>query len=56
MSAGYRLKRRSGFFAAGAQFERALGELSDSAFKLYAHVCLQAERATGQLAFTMRPT
>lgn len=51
MSAGYRLKRRRGFFAAGAEFERALGELSDGAFKLYAHVCLQAERATGRLVF-----
>ena len=51
MSAGYRLKRRQGFFAAGAEFERALGVLGDGAFKLYAYVCLQAERATGRLVF-----
>ncbi len=51
MSARYRLKRRSGFFAAGVEFERALGELGDGAFKLYAHVCLQAERASGRLVF-----
>ena len=51
MTAGYRLKRRRGFFAAGAEFARALGVLGDGAFKLFAHVCLEADRATGRLAF-----
>ncbi|MDE0106810.1 MAG: hypothetical protein OXN96_03325 [Bryobacterales bacterium] len=51
MSARYQLKRRRGFFAAGTEFEQALRVLSDGAFKLYAYVCLQAERATGRLVF-----
>ena len=51
MSAGYQLKRRRGFFAAGTEFEQALRVLSDGAFKLYAYACLQAERATGRLVF-----
>ena len=51
MRAGYRLKRRRGFFAAGVEFERASRELSDGAFKVFVHVCLQAERASGRLAF-----
>ena len=47
-----RLKRGSrGWFAAGPGFERALGRLSDAAFKVFAHVCLRAERASGCLAF-----
>ncbi len=51
MSGGCQLKRPSGFFAAGREFEQALGVLSDGAFKLYAYVCLRAERATGRLVF-----
>ena len=51
MSAGYRLKRRAGFFAAGAEFARALDVLGDGAFKLFAHACLEADRASGRLAF-----
>ena len=39
------------WFAAGAGLERALGQLSDAAFKLFVHVCLHAERATGCLEF-----
>ncbi len=47
-----RLKRGSqGWFAAGAGFERALGALSDAAFKLFAHACLRAGRADGCLEF-----
>ena len=47
-----RLKRgQRGWFAAGPGFERALGELSDAAFKVFAHVCLRAERAAGCLEF-----
>ena len=47
----YRLKRGRSFFAAGEEFGRALQLLGDGAFKLFAWVCLRAERATGRLAF-----
>ena len=47
-----RLQRGSqGWFAAGASFERALGALSDAAFKLFAYACLRASRADGCLEF-----
>jgi len=47
-----RLKRgQRGWFAAGAGFERTLGELSDAAFKVFVHVCLQAKRSEGCLEF-----
>jgi hypothetical protein len=46
------LKRSTGWFAAGWQFGQALGELSDAAFKLYAWLCLNADRHTGQLQST----
>ncbi len=47
-----RLKRGSrGWFAAGPGFERALGRLSDAAFKVFAYVCLRAGRADGCLEF-----
>ena len=47
-----RLKRgRRGWFAAGPGFERALGRLSDPAFKVFAYVCLRAKRADGSLEF-----
>lgn len=39
------------WFAAGREFEQALGELSDAAFKLFAWVCLRAELASGRLEF-----
>lgn len=39
------------FFAAGPEFARALGVLSDGAFKVFAHVCLHAERVSGNLVF-----
>ena len=52
MKGTVRLKRGSrGWFAAGAGFERALGALSDAAFKVFAHVCLRAGRADGCLEF-----
>jgi hypothetical protein len=44
-----RLKRASGWFAAGREMARALPVLSDSAFKLYVYVCLNADRRTGKL-------
>ena len=47
-----RLKRGRGrWFAAGAGCERALRELSDATFKVFMHVCLRAERASGCLEF-----
>ena len=50
-----RVKREQrGWFAAGAGMERALGELSDAAFKVFVHVCLRAERASGCLEFQRR--
>jgi len=47
------LKQSTGWFAAGWQFGQALGELSDAAFKLYAWLCLNADRHTGQLQSTV---
>ena len=41
------LKEPSGWFAAGASFRGALRTLSDGAFKLFAHLCLEADRRTG---------
>ena len=43
------LKEPAGWFVAGASFRRALGMLSDGAFKLFAHICLEADRRTGRL-------
>ena len=52
MQGAVRLKPGSrGWFAAGAGFERALGALSDAAFKVFAFVCLRAGRADGCLEF-----
>jgi len=42
------LKESSGWFAAGASYRRALRILSDGAFKLFTHLCLEANRPTGQ--------
>jgi len=39
-----RLKRASGWFAAGAEVETALPLLSDAAFKLYMFLCLHVDR------------
>ena len=44
-------KSRGGFFAAGVVLLRALGALSDGAFKVYARACLHAERPSGRLTF-----
>ena len=51
MRAGYRLKRRRGFFAAGTEFARALGILGGGALKLFANGCLKADRASGRMVF-----
>jgi hypothetical protein len=47
------LKQSTGWFAAGWQFGQALDELSDAAFKLYAWLCLNVDRHTGQLQSTV---
>jgi hypothetical protein len=46
-SSAYRLKNPTGWLAAGDGFRQALQLLSDSGFKLFAHLSLQACRATG---------
>lgn len=43
------LKEPAGWFAAGVSFRQALRTLSDGAFKLFAHICLEADRRTGRL-------
>ena len=47
------LKQPTGWFAAGREFAQALTMLSDSAFKLYVHLCLNANRHTGRLNATV---
>jgi len=42
------LKEPSGWFAAGNSFRRALPLLSDGAFKMFTHICLEADRRTGR--------
>ena len=44
------LKQPTGWFAAGRGVAQALALLSDAAFKLYMHLCLQADRHTGRAA------
>ncbi|MGH9556199.1 MAG: hypothetical protein ACRD2Y_10295 [Terriglobales bacterium] len=43
------LKRSTGWFAAGREVAAALEILSDPAFKLYLHICLNADRQAGTL-------
>ena len=47
------LKQSTGWFAAGREFAQALTLLSDCAFKLYVHLCLNANRHTGRLTATV---
>jgi hypothetical protein len=47
------LKQATGWFAAGREFAQALTLLSDSAFKLYVHLCLNASRHTGRITATV---
>jgi hypothetical protein len=42
------LKQPTGWFAAGREVAQALALLSDGAFKLYIHLCLQADRHTAR--------
>ena len=41
------LKKATGWFAAGDAFRKALDLLSDGGFRLFAYVCLEADRRTG---------
>ncbi len=43
------LKRPTGWFAAGVEFEQALSLLSDASFKLFVCLCLRARRDQGIL-------
>jgi hypothetical protein len=42
------LKQPTGWFAAGREVAQALVLLSDGAFKLYMHLCLEADRHSGR--------
>lgn len=44
-----RLKQATGWFAAGDAFRKAMAVLSDGAFRLFVHLCLEADRRTGRL-------
>lgn len=54
MSPGPRLvlKQSTGWFAAGSSFADAMTALSDIAFKLFAWLCLNADRHTGRMRIT----
>jgi hypothetical protein len=43
------LKQPTGWFAAGREVTLAMTLLSDGAFKLYLHLCLQADRHTARV-------
>lgn len=47
-----KLKHPAGWFAADASFRRALTALSDGAFRLFALICLEADRQTGRFEAT----
>jgi hypothetical protein len=47
-----RIKEPVGWFVAGDGFRYALGMLTDGAFKLFAHLSLQADRRTGRMTAT----
>jgi len=55
MSTGPRLvlKQSTGWFAAGWSFAEAITTLSDPAFKLFAWLCLNAERHTGRIRIAL---
>jgi hypothetical protein len=46
------LREPTGWFAAGNAFRKALGLLSDGAFRLFAYICLEADRRTGRFQAT----
>ena len=43
------LKQPTGWFAAGREVAQAMAVFSDGAFKLYLHLCLQADRHTARV-------
>jgi len=47
------LKQPAGWFAAGREVAQALAFLSDPAFKLYFHLCLQADRHTARAVINL---
>lgn len=47
-----RLKNARNWFAAGMEVQLALETLTDGAFKVFMHICLNAERSTGILHTT----
>jgi hypothetical protein len=47
------LKQPTGWFAAGREVAHALTLLSDGGFKLYIHLCLEAERHTGRVVIDL---
>lgn len=49
---GMSLKEASGWFAAGESFQKALTVLSDGTFRLFAWLCLKADRRTGRYETT----
>jgi hypothetical protein len=51
-SSSLKLKNARNWFAAGTEVQHALSVLSDGSFKLFMHICLNAERATGFLSTT----
>ena len=46
------LKKTTGWFPAGDSFRKALTLLSDGAFRLFAYLCLEADRRTGRFQAT----
>lgn len=50
----FQLKQSVGWFAAGDSFQAALSMLSDGAFKLFAYLCLRADRPMGRFQATHR--
>jgi hypothetical protein len=46
------LKQATGWFPAGDTFRKALAILSDGAFRLFAYLCLEADRRTGRFQTT----
>jgi hypothetical protein len=46
------LKQATGWFAAGDALRKAMTLLSDGAFRLFVHLCLEADRRTGRFRAT----
>jgi hypothetical protein len=51
-SSPLRLKNARNWFAAGIEVQQAIEALTDGAFKVFMHICLNAERKTGILHTT----